>query len=73
MSECGCEHNAQQSQARQNRALIVIPLINTVMFFVEAGAGVLANSSATRWCTPSACTSSYGARAGNRRPRLSRA
>lgn len=46
MSECGCEHNAEQLQARQNRTLIVILLINAVMFFVEAGAGLVAKSSA---------------------------
>lgn len=46
MSECGCEHNAQQLQEHQNRTLVVILLINAVMFFVEAGAGLLAKSSA---------------------------
>ncbi len=46
MSGCGCEDNAQQLQDRQSRTLVVILLINAVMFFVEAGAGVLASSSA---------------------------
>jgi hypothetical protein len=38
MAECGCEHEAQQLQERQNRTLVIILLINAAMFFIEAGA-----------------------------------
>lgn len=46
MADCGCEHEAQQLQERQSRTLVIILLINATMFFVEAGAGILARSAA---------------------------
>ena len=46
MTKCGCEQEAQELQGHQSRTLIVILLINAIMFFVEASAGLLANSSA---------------------------
>lgn len=46
MAGCECEHEVEQLQERQSRMLVIILLINAIMFFVEAGAGILAKSSA---------------------------
>jgi cation diffusion facilitator family transporter len=46
MSECGCGHGATADVTRQTQVLIAVLLINAVMFVVEAGAGIVAHSSA---------------------------